>query len=465
MQSGGEPYAGGSAGYHSGGFSQAQPQPQPAPAPARPPPGVPSLGRTAAIAVAIIAVAAVVSVGIYFAFPATVTTGAGGGEVTLKVGVILSQTGQLGHGGSLMVKGAKLKADEVNAAGGFRMGSQNAKIELVIEDDMTSSVQGSLSAHKLVNVDKVQAIVGDTGSSICLAINEVTEKAKVPTVSPSCTSPKLSLEPWIFRTVGSDLLQGEALVDTVLAMNGAGVSGKKIALMSIHNAYGDGVREVVLEKAAKKGLEVIFDERFLENQVDYDSQGASLKGAKDAKAPGETITVVYVSYPEDAITFFGTASKLGLTHAAGYRWLGTDGIADSDVLTQDTNINAFIQGVYATNPLPKPGDSSHQKFQDAFRAKYGERPTAFSATAYDAMGAIVAAISKAGKYDGQAIKDALNSFTGADAYGGVSGTKDFDGNGDIRAQTYQIVKVQGNSFVATGGWWEDPSTGVQDFKP
>ncbi|HLF06767.1 MAG TPA: ABC transporter substrate-binding protein, partial [Thermoplasmata archaeon] len=222
---------------------------------------------------------------------------------------------------------------------------------------------------------------------------------------------------------------------------------------------------VVLDKAAKKGLQVIFDERFLENQVDYDSQVASLKSAKDAQAPGETITVVYVSYPEDAITFFGTVGKLGLTAANGYRWLGTDGIADSDVFTTNTNINSIIQGVYATNPLPKPGDATHEKFKQAFLAKYGERPTAYAATAYDAMGVIIAAIEKAGVYEGEKIKEAMNSLTGAAAYQGVSGVKDFDSSGDIRSQTYQIYKVVGTAFVATGGWWEDPATGVQGFTP
>jgi len=467
-------YGGGYDQGQGGEYQQQQYPPQAGPQMGPPggaaPPKPSGGGKTIAIAVVILVIAAVVSAAAFIALsaapPPPPPNGNGsGGNVTLKIGVILSQTGQLGHDGAIMVQGAKLKADEVNAAGGFKMGNKTAKIDLVIEDDGTDPNKGRVAAEKLVNVDKVQAIVGDTGSTICLSIETVTGPAKVPIVSPSCTSPKLSTKPWIFRTVGSDVFQGKAMADVALALKKAGKVGNKIALFAVANDYGLGVKDENEKRAIANGQEVIFNQQFIENQVDYDSQAAALKNAKDTNSPTEPITVLYTSYPEDAITFFGSVGKLGLTPANGYIWLGNDGIANSDVFVGNSNINTYIQNMYVTNPTSKPGDSDWGKFQAAFKAKYGAEPTAYAGTAYDALAVILAAIQKAGKYDGQAIKDALNTFTGADAFKGVSGVKDYDANGDIKGQFYQIYKVSGTTFVATGGWWEDPTKGVQDFVP
>jgi branched-chain amino acid transport system substrate-binding protein len=448
---------------------QAYPQQHPVAPPAGAPPKPGGMGKTIAIAVVILVIASVMSAVAFIALsaapPPPPPPNGNGGTVTLKIGVILSQSGQLGHDGQIMVQGVKLKADEINAAGGFKLGNKTAKIDLVVEDDGTDPNKGRVAAEKLVNVDKVQAIVGDTGSTICLAIETVTGPAKVPIVSPSCTSPKLTTKPWIFRTVGSDVFQGKAMADVALALKKASKVGNKVALFAVANDYGLGVKDENEKRVAANGMEVIFNQQFLENQVDYDALAASLKSAKDAQSPTEAITVLYTSYPEDAITFFGSVGKLGLTPANGYIWVGNDGIANSDVFVGNTNVNQYIQNMYVTNPTSKPGDADWQKFHDAFKTKYGFEPTAYAGTAYDALTVIVEAIKKAGKYDGTAIKDALNSFTGADAFKGVSGVKDYDANGDIKGQFYQIYKVSGTKFVATGGWWEDPTKGIQDFNP
>ncbi|HLF06791.1 MAG TPA: ABC transporter substrate-binding protein [Thermoplasmata archaeon] len=421
------------------------------------------LKPTTAIALAIVVALAGVGVAVVLYLPSP-----GGGPsdlVEIKIGVILSQTGQLGHDGALMVEGAKLKEKQVRAAGGFDFAGKKAVVRLIVEDDGTDVTKGRLAAEKLVNVDGVQAIVGDTGSSVCLAIDTFTSAKKVPTVSPSCTSPVLSVRPWLFRTVGSDIFQGKAMVDTAVAMKQAGLVGNKTIVFSVNNAYGKGITEVIEKRASEKGMEIIFKDLFLENQPDYDAQAAAMKQAKDAMAPGENVAVLYTSYPEDAVTFFGTAGKLGMLPANGYFWMGNDGIANSDVFVTASGINGYIQGLYATNPASRPGDAAFAAFEDAFRKEYGHGPTAYSATAYDAVGVVIAALKRAGVYDGEKIKAGLDSLTGPLAYQGVSGVKDFDENGDIRSQYYRILKVSGQEFVPTSGWWEDPDAGVRDFSP
>jgi branched-chain amino acid transport system substrate-binding protein len=407
----------------------------------------------------------VASVGIAFSVTAPPRAGGGAGILEIKVGVILSQTGQLGHDGALMVEGAKLKEKQVRDSGGFDFAGGKAVLRLVVEDDGTDALKGRLAAEKLVNVDGVQAIVGDTGSSICLAIDSFTATKGVPTISPSCTSPVLSSRPWIFRTVGSDIFQGKAMVDTAVAMMKAGLVGNKTIVFSVNNAYGKGITEVIEKRAAEKGMQVIFRDLFLESQPDYDAQGAAMKDAKDTLAPGESVSVLYTSYPEDAVTFFGTAGKLGMTQTNGYYWLGNDGIANSDVFVTATSINSNIQGLYATNPSSRPGDPSHQRFFDDFKREYGHAPTAYSATAYDAVSVVVEALKAGGKSDGTTIRNELLKISGTRAFSGVSGVKDFDENGDVRAQFYRILKVSGTEFVPTTGWWEDPDAGVRDFSP
>src|SRR5215813_2334116 len=102
-------------------------------------------------------------------------------QAPIKIGVLtpLSPPGDAGAG-QLIVRGAKMGAEEVNAQGGILGGR---KIELVIEDDAGTPEKGVAGLRKLASQDKVVAVIGQFHSSVMEATQDLAEQLKVPIFS------------------------------------------------------------------------------------------------------------------------------------------------------------------------------------------------------------------------------------------------------------------------------------------
>ena len=106
---------------------------------------------------------------------------------TIKIGALMSLTGGLGPYGPSILDGAQMAVDMINAAGGV-LGKQ---VELVVRDTATSPDVGRDAASKLVELDKVPAIVGALSSGVTLAASSVTIPAEVVLISPASTAPSI----------------------------------------------------------------------------------------------------------------------------------------------------------------------------------------------------------------------------------------------------------------------------------
>ena len=128
----------------------------------------------------------------------------------IKVGTLLAHTGELGEMADGVQNGVILAAKQLAAAG--------FEIKLIHEDSETSAIPATKAAKKLVEVDKVVAIVGAMASGVSMKVAEsVTGPNSVLLISPSSTSPSLTAleadkgKDFLFRTCPSDSLQGAVL--------------------------------------------------------------------------------------------------------------------------------------------------------------------------------------------------------------------------------------------------------------
>src|SRR5205085_11167937 len=104
--------------------------------------------------------------------------------------------------------GVQLAVEEINAAGGVG----GKKIELVIEDDQGRTEQAKTVISKLINQDKVQAVLGEVASSNSLAAAPVAQEAKIPMITPSSTNPRVTeTGDYISRTCFIDPFQGSVM--------------------------------------------------------------------------------------------------------------------------------------------------------------------------------------------------------------------------------------------------------------
>lgn len=154
----------------------------------------------------------------------------------LKIGALLSFTGDLKDFGQPILDAMQLAADEINAAGGV----WGKNIEIVKGDDGTTPEQGKTDAQRLVNVEKVNAIVGALGSGVTLPVAEnVTGPAGILQISPASTAATLTAakdSDFLFRTPISDDAQAIVLADLA---NQQGYT--TVCTMYVNTPYGQGL--------------------------------------------------------------------------------------------------------------------------------------------------------------------------------------------------------------------------------
>lgn len=353
-----------------------------------------------------------------------------------KLGAVFSITGP---GSSLGVPErdtALMLEAEVNAKGGVRgPDGQTHPLKIVIYDDGSDETKAVLAAKKLIDEDKVTAIVGPTLSGTSLAILDTVQKASVPLIS--CAAAAKIVEPaaerkWVFKTPQSDHLIVGVLVDHLKAK---GLT--KVGWLNVDYAFGQ-LGWIEFEKAAKAGgLTVAANEKFGQKDVDMTPQLTRVKAANPQ-------AVVIWSIPPSASIATKNFADLGMklplfqSHGVGNKvFIDLAGPASNGVV--------FPAGkLLVAEQLP---DSDPQKrvllsYAKDFEAKYGARNT-FGGHAWDAVWLAVKAMEKGGA-DRAKVRDAVEATRN---FVGISGVFDFsrsDHNGlDRRAVTMiQIVDRQ-----------------------
>src|SRR5215216_3173846 len=134
-------------------------------------------------------------------------------QETIKIGAPFNVTGGLSSLDAPALNGAKLKAKEINDAGGI----DGKKIELVVYDTKTDPTVVASVASQLLNQDKVAVGLGFTDSDSVLALGPIFQQAGVPFVTPGATSPKLpdQIGDMIFLACFGDNVQAAAGADFV----------------------------------------------------------------------------------------------------------------------------------------------------------------------------------------------------------------------------------------------------------
>jgi branched-chain amino acid transport system substrate-binding protein len=226
---------------------------------------------------------------------------AAGGSI--KIGVLASLTGGGSFSGPEMVKAYRAIAAEVNDAGGIA----GRKVELVIEDDETNPDAGVRAAKKLVDIDRVCAVVGIYSSAVCLAVMPILAAADVPLMTTG-SNPNITMtrqKDLVFRTVPSDAIGGRAYVAAALRLK-----LKKMAVMENNTPYGIGLGDVIAQKFAAHG-------GIVTDKVVYNLGQASYRSEIEKANEGKPDLIVICAYPSDAIQVFKEAYRLGVNT----RWM------------------------------------------------------------------------------------------------------------------------------------------------
>jgi branched-chain amino acid transport system substrate-binding protein len=356
----------------------------------------------------------------------------------VKVGTLLSHTGPLKEFGPNLKNGCELAAKQFKAAG--------LDMKLIHEDSETSAIPATNAAKKLVEIDRVVAIVGALASGVTVPVAEsVTCPAGVVFISPASTSPLITVLPAdqkadvLFRTCPSDALQG------VVAGKLAASFSKTASTLYVNNPYGQGLAEQFKRSYEKRGGKVLA-------MVPHDEKAAESYTAELKKAlAGKPDLVCAYSYPEHAKVYV----KEGFEFFKFRNFLYCDGTKSYDIIKAVGK--AVVEGRWGTAPGAALSNA-YVVFNADYRMEYGVLPPLpFITNAYDAT-AVIGLAAYACKAKGipitsKNIRDNLRMVANPPGevigpgefkkafglldqkkdinYEGAAGSVDFDANGDV----------------------------------
>jgi branched-chain amino acid transport system substrate-binding protein len=341
----------------------------------------------------------------------------------LVIGHYASLTGNTAHFGQDTDKAVRLAVEEVNAAGGVL----GKPVRVTTLDDRGDSAEAANAVTRLLDVEHVNALIGEVASSLSLAGGRVAQRRGIPMVSPSSTNPKVTqVGDFIFRVCFIDPFQGKVMA--VFAKETLKLDNVAI-LKDVKNDYSIGLAETFKSSFLAAGGKIAVEQSYSAGDTDFSAQVTAVKATK-AQA-------IYVpGYYSEVGAIARTAQRLGVKVPL----LGGDGWDAPELFKIGGDA---LEGSYFSNHFAPEGASPRGKaFIDAFKKKYGEEPTGLGMLGYDAAAVLFDAVKRAGKVEPKAVRDALAKTKDFD---GVSGkiTIDKDRNAEKSAVVIKITGGKG----------------------
>ena len=323
----------------------------------------------------------------------------------IKIGGVGPISGEASTYGISTRNGENLAVEEWNAKGGV-LGKE---IKLIFRDDKGDPAEAATVWTKLIDQDKVVAIVGTAMSKCSLAAAPICQAKKIPMIAPASTNPMVTdCGDYIFRACFIDPFQG--IVGANFAYYDLGVR-KAGVIFDIGNDYTKGLSEFFRDQFINLGGKIVGFESHPTGATDFKAQLTNLIKAG--------VELIYIpDYYSDAALIMKQARELGFK---GY-FLGSDGWDSPDLVKIGGDA---VEGGFFTNHFSKDDQRPEvQEFVKKYKEKFGQDPEALASLAYDAMNITLTAIQNAGSTDGAMIKEALKNIE----FNGVTGFITFDEN-------------------------------------
>lgn len=338
----------------------------------------------------------------------------------ILIGSLLPKSGDLGPLGQGMENGVELAVTEVNQIGGVL----GKKIAVLACDDGTDVDKAKRSAKHLVDVARVQAIVGAGASGVTIDVfTAVARPAGVLMMSPASTSPAITSLPddgLLWRTAPSDAIQGRAIAGLI---DEAGYA--RVAVVNRDDAYGNGLAQVVqLARCGGGGCGDAYASYIYPSDSNDPAQATRQQAIIGELEVFRPDVVVLIGFVTDGVAFLNLAAGKGL------HFVLTDGMKSGALLgarlatppaegatgVVDTQILCDLVG---TNP-GSPNPTNFHPFEVKYEARFGGKPNNYEAQAYDAAYAIGLAYAAAGGAghpdpDGRALAVGLTRLVGGEA--------------------------------------------------
>lgn len=325
----------------------------------------------------------------------------------IKIGVFEPLTGANAGGGALELEGIKL-------ANKLYPEVLGKKVELVIADNKSEKVEAANAAAKLVEKDKVTAIVGSWGSSLSMAAGDIVKNGKIPAVGTSCTNPLVTEgNEYYFRVCFIDPFQGTVMANYAYNKLGA----KKVAIVQeVSSDYAIGLAKYFTDSFKQ----LTGDDKSIVEVANYNTGDQDFTAQlTNIKAKNPDVIFAPGNFTESALVI-KQARELGIECPI----IGGDTWETPEFITigADAVEGATFSTFFATE---KPITTESEKFLEEFRKEYNKEPAAVSALGYDAYLILIKALEQQGSTDSVKLRDTLANMKD---FEGAAGVVNFDEN-------------------------------------
>jgi branched-chain amino acid transport system substrate-binding protein len=339
----------------------------------------------------------------------------------IVIGEYGSMTGSEATFGISTDNGVKLAVKERNAAGGVN----GRKIKLISYDDQGKQQEVVTAVTRLIQQDKVVAVIGEVASGLSIAGGQVAQRNGVPMISPSSTNPQV--------TEIGDMISRVCFIDPFQGYVGAKFAydrGMKTAavLYDRSQAYSTGLKSDFIKAFAQMGGKVTTEQAYSKGDNDFSAQLTAIRG-------GNPDFIYVPGYYTDVVNVARQARKLGIKAPL----IGGDGWVSEELKNAGDALDGCFFSDHYAHEDPRP---EVQGFLKRYQAEYGRTPDSMAALGYDAANLLFDAMTRAKSLSGKDLAAAINSTKD---FKGVTGNITIDENRNAKKLAV-IQKVQGGAF-------------------
>ncbi|SHJ81844.1 amino acid/amide ABC transporter substrate-binding protein, HAAT family [Shimia gijangensis] len=302
-------------------------------------------------------------------------------DTEIIIGSVNDLSGVFAAVGVPATKGANLYFDKVNAAGGVH----GRTIRFVTEDHGYQMPRAMQGYNKLLNRDKVFAMMQSLGTPMNMAGFKLLDPKGIPNVAPLTAARQMLQDPMHNKFTSFSSYFDQARVGVKYLASEYG--GKNVCAMYLPSDFGKEILEGAMEGTKEAGLSFVAETTHKPDESDFVGSLSKLNEAG--------CEIIAVGIPvRQAITVVGTAKKMGL---ADMKFLGTS----ASFLTVVSKVPGGItEGFYAAaswqDLWARAAEPAPKAFIEEYKAATGEDPAGFAMLGYSAAGLVVRALEAAG---------------------------------------------------------------------
>lgn len=356
----------------------------------------------------------------------------------IRIGAVLSVTGPASFLGDPQDKTLRFYVNRLNQAGGIN----GRPVQLIIYDDAGDANRARTFATRLVEDDRVIAMVGGTTTGTTMAMRPVFEEARIPFISLAGGIEIIEpVVPFTFKTPHTDRMACEKIFGDIRAR---GLT--RVGMISGTDGFGQSMRTQCMRVAGPAGITIVADEQYGPRDSDMTPQLTRIRNTQGVEA------VVNAGFGQGPAIVTRGYAQLGIRLPL-YQ---SHGVASAEFINLATpaaaeGVRLPAAALLVAEQLPQ-NDPQRQvliDYKTTFEREFNQPVSTFGGHALDGLNILVEAIRRANSTDGTRVRDQIRATRGFIGTGGVVNMSATDHMG-LDLSAFRMVEIRGGRFTLIG---------------